>query len=59
MRFSGERERVDSLVAAESQCCSFFDFEVADDGKGVELKVVTPEGGEVPMRSLVAGVVAG
>ena len=59
LRFSGERERVDALVAAENRCCSFLEFEVAEDRERIELRIATPEGGELPMRSLVAGVVAG
>ena len=59
LRFIGERERVDAFVAAESKCCSFFEFEVEEDRERIELRIVTPEGGELPMRGLVAGVVAG
>lgn len=59
LRFSGERERVDALVAAENKCCSFFEFEVDEDAERIELRIATPEGGQLPMRSLVAGVVAG
>ena len=50
---------VDALVAAESTCCSFFTFSVTESNERVEFEILTPEGGELPMRSLVAGVVAG
>jgi hypothetical protein len=59
LRFNGERERVDALVTAESRCCSFLAFDVKQHGGEVELEILTPEGGELPMRGLVAGVVAG
>ena len=59
LRFDGERDGVDALVAAESTCCSFFAFDVKQEGERIALEIVTPEGGELPMRSLVAGVVAG
>jgi len=59
LRFRGLREAVDQLVAAESECCAFFDFDVKQEGDVVELEILTPEGGEPLLRGLVAGVVAG
>lgn len=59
LRFAGHREDVDALVAAESACCAFFEFGVREDGDRVELEIRTPEGGELVLRGLVAGVVAG
>jgi hypothetical protein len=59
LRFHGHREEVDALVAAESSCCAFFDFDVREDGDRVELEILTPEGGELVLRGLVAGVIAG
>lgn len=59
LRFDGHRADVDELVAAESGCCAFFDFDVRQSGRKVELEIVTPEGGELVLRGLVAGVVAG
>lgn len=59
LRFNGERDGVDALVAAESACCPFFAFDVRQEGERVELEIATPEGGELPMRGLVAGVLAG
>jgi hypothetical protein len=59
LRFHGEREAVDALVAAEMACCSFFEFRASYDGEDTELEIRTPEGGEPLLRGLVAGVVAG
>jgi hypothetical protein len=59
LRFHGERDAVDALVAAESECCRFFEFRATEDGDDTELEVRTPEGGEPLLRGLVAGVVAG
>lgn len=59
LRFDGERESVDALVAAEARCCSFFTFDITETGELIELEILTPEGGELPLRGLVAGVVAG
>jgi hypothetical protein len=59
LRFRGEPEAVDALVAAESACCGFFDFATVHDGEDTELEVRTPEGGESLLRGLVAGILAG
>ena len=59
LRFRGERERVEALVAVESECCAFFEFATIRNGDDTELKIETPEGGEPLLRGLVAGVVAG
>jgi hypothetical protein len=59
LRFQGEHESVDALVAAESACCAFFEFTSTRDGEDTELEIRTPEGGEPLLRGLVAGIVAG
>jgi hypothetical protein len=59
LRFRGEPQAVDALVAAESACCGFFDFGTVHDGEDTELEVRTPAGGEPVLRGLVAGIVAG
>jgi hypothetical protein len=59
LRFEGEREAVDALVAAERACCGFFEFATSRDGDHTELEVRTPAGGEPLLRALVAGIVAG
>jgi hypothetical protein len=59
LRFQGERERVDALVAAERDCCAFLEFTTTRNGEQTELEIRTPEGGEPTLRGLVAGIVAG
>jgi hypothetical protein len=59
LRFHGDRDAVDALVAAETACCAFFEFATARHGDDTELEIRTPEGGEPLLRGLVAGVVAG
>lgn len=59
LHFRGERGRVDRLVAAETQCCSFLEFSMHHAEEHVELEIRTPEGGEPVLRSLVAAIVAG
>jgi hypothetical protein len=59
LRFSGERKLIDALIAAESACCSFFQFETKEDGDHIEVEIRTPPGGEPVLRGLVAAVVAG
>ena len=59
LRFRGEHERVDALVAAERACCAFFEFATTRNGEHTELEIRTPAGGEPMLRALVAGIVAG
>jgi MerR family transcriptional regulator, copper efflux regulator len=59
LRFHGECGRVDDLVAAERECCPFFEFATARDGDETELEIRTPAGGEPLLRALVAGIVGG
>lgn len=47
------RERLDAIIAAESQCCSFLRFELAEDGGELLLSVTAPEGAEPLARDLV------
>ena len=59
LHFRGERERIETLVGAERQCCSFLEFELAGSPAATELVIKAPENGEPMMRSLVAAIVAG
>ncbi|MGH2947217.1 MAG: hypothetical protein ACRDPC_13345 [Solirubrobacteraceae bacterium] len=59
LRFDGERERVEELVAAESECCAFFEFVPTADDEKTELVILAPEGAEPLLRGLVAAIVAG
>ena len=45
LRFHGDertRERLEAIVAAESQCCSFLDFELRRDGTELVLSIDAP-----------------
>jgi hypothetical protein len=59
LRFHGERDRVDHLVAAEGECCAFFEFASTRNADETELEIRAPDGGEPLLRGLVAGIVAG
>jgi hypothetical protein len=59
LRFHGKLERVEALIAAERQCCAFFQFATTRDRKQIEVEARTPEGGEPLLRALVAAIVAG
>jgi hypothetical protein len=59
LRFRGDHERVDALVAAERACCAFFEFATTRNGEHTELEIRTAAGGEPMLRALVAGIVSG
>lgn len=46
------RERVKSIVALESRCCAFLDFNVAGQEDATVLTIDAPEGGEPAMHDL-------
>jgi ABC-type uncharacterized transport system YnjBCD substrate-binding protein len=46
------RKRVEGIVAAESRCCAFLDFTLADADDATVLTVAAPEGGEATMHEL-------
>jgi hypothetical protein len=48
------RKRVEHIAAAESRCCAFLSFEVADTEGATALTVIAPEGGEATMHELAA-----
>lgn len=50
----GVRERVEAIVAAESQCCAFLTMSVTDAPGLVVLTVDAPEGAEVVLDQMVA-----
>jgi hypothetical protein len=51
------RRRVESIVAAESRCCAFLDFTIADEEDATVLTIEAPDGGEPTMHEL-AGLFA-
>jgi hypothetical protein len=59
LRFRGEHERIAALIAAESECCTFFEFATAGEGAETEVEIRAPEGAEPMVRGFVAAVVAG
>jgi hypothetical protein len=50
----GVRERLEAIIAAESRCCPFLGFELADQGDELVLSVTAPEGAEPIAQELVA-----
>ena len=51
---AGVRERVRSVVAAESACCAFLTMQVSDELDAVVLDITAPEGAELVLYELVA-----
>ena len=47
------RARVERIVALESECCAFIDFDLHDTGDALALALRTPDGGEPAMHMLV------
>jgi hypothetical protein len=61
MRFRNDdttRERLEAIVAAESECCSFLSFELAERSGELVLTITAPEGAEPVARDLVAAFAA-
>ena len=50
---AGVRERVTSVVAAESACCAFLAMQVRDEPDAVVLDITAPEDAEPVLRELV------
>jgi hypothetical protein len=50
----GVRDRLESFVAAESECCPFFDLALHDEPGAVVLTVQAPEDAEPVLAELVA-----
>ncbi len=50
----GVRERVDAIVAAESQCCSFLTMRATEEPDLVVLTIDGPEGAEIVISEMVA-----
>jgi hypothetical protein len=53
LRFAGVRDRVDGIVAAESQCCAFLELNVRDEPDTIVLTIQAPDGAEVVLQELV------
>jgi hypothetical protein len=50
---AGVRERLEAIVAAESQCCAFLTIAVTEEPDTVLLTIDAPEGAEVVLAELV------
>ena len=50
---AGVRERVTSVVAAESACCAFLAMQVSDEPDAVVLGITAPEDAELVLNELV------
>lgn len=54
-----QRAEVEAFVRAESGCCPFFDFQIAEERDRIRLEIAAPVDGEWAVRGLVAGFAAG
>ena len=52
------RQRLEAIVAAESECCAFLDLTLVDDGEELVLTISAPPGAEPVAREL-AGAFGG
>jgi hypothetical protein len=50
------RARVDAVVAAESECCAFLDFEVEHGDDATVLTISAPNGGAEMVHELAAAL---
>jgi hypothetical protein len=53
------RSRLDAIVAAESECCSFLGFDLRADGEELELRITAPAGAEAVADELVRAFAEG
>ncbi len=53
------RDRVQSIVTAESQCCAFLTMRVSDERDAVVLSIDAPEGADPVLAELVDAFAAG
>ena len=50
------RERVEAIVAAESECCAFLDFRVEHRDEATVLTISAPNGGAETVQELAAAL---
>ena len=56
LRFAGSEEvrvRIDAIVAAESQCCTFLSMHIAEQGDVIVLTIDAPKGAGMVVQQLV------
>jgi hypothetical protein len=51
---AGVRERVEGIVAAESQCCAFLEMQIAEAPDEIVLSITAPDGAEPVLDELVS-----
>ena len=49
------RQRLERIVAAESECCAFLTMTTREEGDALVLTIVAPEGAELVLEELVDG----
>jgi len=52
------RARLEAIVRAESECCSFVSFDLRENGDQLDLRISAPEGAEVVADDLVRAFTA-
>ncbi len=52
------RKRLEAIVAAESECCSFLGFELNENDGELALNIVAPDGAEPVVADLVEAFAA-
>jgi hypothetical protein len=53
------RRRLEAIVAAEAQCCSFLDMRLRPEGDELALTIVAPSGAEAAAQDLVDAFAGG
>ena len=53
------RERLEAVIAAESRCCAFLNFDLRDQANELVLRIGAPEGAEPLAFDLVEAFAAG
>jgi hypothetical protein len=48
------KPHVEALAAAEQSCCSFLEFEIAENGDELQLSVTAPPSGQEALRFIFA-----
>jgi hypothetical protein len=62
LRFRADRatrERLDAIIADESACCAFLDFDLRQDESELVLSIRAPEGAEPIVAELVSAFAGG
>jgi hypothetical protein len=49
---AGMRDRLEEIVAAEAECCSFLDLRLSDEGEALVLSIAAPASGSAVVDGL-------